>query len=148
MAEADLDVLIRQIAKQQNKTLLAAAKTRRAHYVALAAKAKNAETRERYKQLAKDTLEQGTAAARRLQISADNAADSYARSMRMAAEAISAKVAADKAAADKAQAASVENADKKKAPKASKTPAKKPKKALAKKASPKKSSSKSSSKKA
>jgi DNA polymerase III gamma/tau subunit len=133
MADADLDVLIRQIAKQQNKTLLAAAKTRRAHYVALAAKAKTPETRERFKQLAKDTLEQGTAAARRLQISADNAADSYARSMRMAAEAISAKAASDKAVSDKAQAASAEKAGKKKAPKATDTPAKKPKKASSKK---------------
>ena len=36
-------------------------------------------------------MEQGTAAARRLQMSADNAADSYARSMRLAAEAVPAK---------------------------------------------------------
>ena len=97
MADADLDVLIRQIAKQQNRTLLAAAKTRRAHYMALAAKAKTPETRERYKQIAKDTLLQGTAAANRLQMSADNAADSYARSMRMAAEAFVAKAPSAKA---------------------------------------------------
>lgn len=144
MADADLDVLIRQIAKQQNKTLLAAAKTRRAHYLALAAKAKTAETRERFKQLAKDTLEQGSAAARRLQISADNAADSYARSMRMAAEAISAKeAAAKKAAADKAQSASAEKTGKKKAAKSAKAQPKKPssKKPSSKNLSPKKSSS-------
>jgi hypothetical protein len=36
---------------------------------------------------------QGEAAAKRLQISADNAADSYARSMRNAAEARAAKAA-------------------------------------------------------
>ena len=87
MAEADLDVVIRQIAKQQNKTLIAAAKKRRDQYIALAAKANNTETKERYKQIAKNTMLQGTAAAKRLQVSADNAADSYARSMRMAADA-------------------------------------------------------------
>ena len=87
MAEADLDVVIRQLAKQQNKALMAAAKSRRDRYAGLAAKAKNKETREKYKQIAKNTMLQGAAAAKRLQISADNAADSYARSMRQAAEA-------------------------------------------------------------
>ena len=87
MAEADLDVVIRQLAKQQHKGLVAAAKSRRDRYISLAAKAKNKETREKYRQIAKNTMLQGTAAAKRLQISADNAADSYARSMRIAAEA-------------------------------------------------------------
>jgi hypothetical protein len=87
MAEADLDAVIRQLAKQQNKALMAAAKSRRDRYAGLAAKAKNKETKEKYKQIAKNTLLQGAAAAKRLQISADNAADSYARSMRQAAEA-------------------------------------------------------------
>ena len=87
MAEADLDVVIRQLAKQQNKGLMAAAKSRRNRYIGLAAKAKNKETKERYKQIAKNIMLQGAAAAKRLQISADNAADSYARSMRLAAEA-------------------------------------------------------------
>jgi len=87
MAEADLDVVIRQLAKQQNKGLMAAAKSRRNRYIGLAAKAKNKEAKERYKQIAKNIMLQGTAAAKRLQISADNAAGSYARSMRQAAEA-------------------------------------------------------------
>lgn len=87
MADADLDVVIRQLAKQQYKGLMAAAKKRRDRYAGLAAKAKNAETKARLKLVAKNTMEQATAAARRLQISADNAADSYARSMRQAAEA-------------------------------------------------------------
>jgi hypothetical protein len=87
MAEADLDAVIRQLAKQQNKVLMAAAKSRRDRFAGLAAKAKNKETKEKYKQIAKNTMLQGTAAAKRLQISADNAADSYARSMRQAAEA-------------------------------------------------------------
>jgi predicted MarR family transcription regulator len=87
MAEADLDVVIRQLAKQQNKGLMAAAKSRRNRYIGLAAKAKNKEAKERYKQIAKNIMLQGTAAAKRLQISADNAADSYARSMRQTAEA-------------------------------------------------------------
>jgi hypothetical protein len=87
MAEADLDVVIRLLAKQQNKGLMAAAKSRRNRYIGLAAKAKDKDTKERYKQIAKNIMLQGTAAAKRLQISADNAADSYARSMRHAAEA-------------------------------------------------------------
>ncbi len=91
MAEADLDVVIRQLAKQQHKSLMAAAKSRRDRFISLAAKAKNKETREKYRQIAKDTMLQGAAAAKRLQMSADNAADSYARSMRNAAEAPPAK---------------------------------------------------------
>jgi hypothetical protein len=87
MADADLDVVIRQVAKQQTKTLNAAAKKRRDRYLGLAAKAKDNETKERFKLIAKQTLVQGAAAAKRLQISADNAADSYARAMRQAAEA-------------------------------------------------------------
>ena len=87
MADADLDVVIRQLAKQQYKGLMAAAKKRRDRYAGLAAKAKNGEAKARLKLIAKNTMEQATAAARRLQISADNAADSYARSMRNAAEA-------------------------------------------------------------
>src|SRR6187549_2539085 len=87
MADADLDVVIRQLAKQQGKSLMAAAKKRRARYDGLAAKAKNGEAKAKLKLIAKNTMEQATAAARRLQISADNAADSYARSMRNAAEA-------------------------------------------------------------
>jgi hypothetical protein len=98
MAEADLDVVIRQLAKQQNKALMAAAKSRRDRYAGLAANAKNKETKEKYKQIAKNTMLQGAAAAKRLQISADNAADSYARSMRQAAEAVPVKKPAKPAA--------------------------------------------------
>jgi hypothetical protein len=101
MADADLDVVIRHLAKQQNKTLMVAVKGRRDRYLGLAAKAKDKEARERYKQLAKSALLQGTAAAKRLQISADNAADSYARSMRNAAEAPSARQPAAKPPAEK-----------------------------------------------
>jgi 1-aminocyclopropane-1-carboxylate deaminase/D-cysteine desulfhydrase-like pyridoxal-dependent ACC family enzyme len=99
MADADLDVVIRQLAKQQNKGLMAAIKGRRDRYIGLAAKAKNKETKEKYKQIAKDTMLQGASAAKRLQMSADNAADSYARSMRQAAEASAAKKAVKKAKA-------------------------------------------------
>lgn len=104
MADADLDVVIRQLAKQQNKTLMTAAKSRRDRYISLAAKAKNKETREKYRQIAKQTMLQGAAAAKRLQISAVNAADSYARSMRNAAEAPPAKKPVSKKAAKKAKA--------------------------------------------
>ena len=41
MAEADLDVVIRQIAKAQNKSLMAAVKKRRDQIMARAAKAKD-----------------------------------------------------------------------------------------------------------
>ena len=96
MADADLDVVIRHLAKQQNKGLMAAAKTRRDRYIGLAAKAKNKEVRDRYRLIAKSTMLQATAAAKRLQISADNAADSYARSMRVASAAPAAKPAVKK----------------------------------------------------
>src|SRR3984893_12111467 len=86
MADADLDVLIRRIAKEQNKGLIAAARSRRDRYISLAAKAKDKETRERLRKNRKDTMLHGTAAAKRLQISAENTADSYTRSMRNAAE--------------------------------------------------------------
>lgn len=86
MAEADLDATIRQLAKHQTKTLTAAAKTRRAHYLAQAGKAKDKPGQVRAKALAQAALEQGLAAAKRLQVAADNAADSYARAMRKAAE--------------------------------------------------------------
>ena len=102
MADADLDVVIRSLAKQQNKGLMAAAKSRRDRYISLAAKAKDRETKEKYKQIAKTTMLQGAAAAKRLQISADNAADSYARSMRIAAEALPAKKLVKKTKARKA----------------------------------------------
>jgi hypothetical protein len=101
MADADLDVIIRQLAKQQHKRLMAAAKSRRDRYVSLAAKAKDKPTTDRYKQIAKDTMEQATFAAKRLQISADNAADSYARSMRNAAAEHAAKRVVEKKAAEK-----------------------------------------------
>ena len=43
MADADLDVVIRQLAKQQGESLMAAAKKRRDRFSGLAAKAKNSE---------------------------------------------------------------------------------------------------------
>ena len=98
MADANLDVVIRHLAKQQHKGLMAAAKKQRDRYNALAAKAKDKPAKDRYRQLAKDTMEHANTAARRLQISADNAADSYARSMRNAAEMRPAKKAVKKAA--------------------------------------------------
>jgi hypothetical protein len=86
MAEADLDVVIRSIAKQQNKTLMDAAKKRHDRLMGLAAKAKDKEARQRHKQIAKSTLLLARAAARRLQVTAENAADSYLRAIRKAAE--------------------------------------------------------------
>ena len=86
MAEADLDVLIRSIAKKTTKTLMEAAKKRRGKYMAMAAKAANKDAKERHKLAAKNTLLFATAAAKRIQNSADNAADSYIRSIKHAAE--------------------------------------------------------------
>lgn len=85
MADADLDVVIRQLARQLQTGLMTRAKERRDRFNGLAAKAKGKETGERFKMMAKATMEQATSAARRLQMSADNVADSYARSMRLAA---------------------------------------------------------------
>lgn len=94
MADADLDVIIRKLARQQHKSLTAAVKARRARYLALAAKAKDTAGKQRFREMAKQAFEEGTTAARRLQMSADNAADSYARAMRRAADALAAKQAA------------------------------------------------------
>jgi hypothetical protein len=104
MAEADLDVLIRSIARQKNKSLMEAAKKRRDRFMAMAAGAKNKETRDRYRLVAKNTLLHATAAAKRLLISADNAADSYARAMKKAAEEAPAAQPAKKAKKAKKQA--------------------------------------------
>ena len=86
MAEADLDVVIRLLAKKQNKTLTDAAKKRHGRLMGMAAKAKDKDARNRYKRIAKNTLELARAAARRLQITAENTADSYARSIKKAVE--------------------------------------------------------------
>ena len=86
MAEADLDVVIRQIAKAQNKTLMAAVKKRRDQIMARAAKARDSMTRDQLRLIARSTTLLGTAAAKRLQNSAENTADSYARAIRNAAE--------------------------------------------------------------
>ena len=102
MADADLDVVIRKLAKQQNAVLKSAVKARRDDFTALAAKAKTPEAKQHLKQLAKDATEHGHAALKRLQMSADNAADSYARAMRKAAEAAKPPKAKKAAKASKA----------------------------------------------
>lgn len=99
MAEADLDVVIRSIGKTQHKALMAEAKKRYARLTGLAAKAKTKESKARLKQTAKEMLLLANAAARRLQITAENAADSYTRAMKNALEnlkAAEAKLAAAK----------------------------------------------------
>jgi len=100
MADADLDVVIRQLARQLHTGLMTRAKERRDRFNGLAAKAKGKETADRFKMMAKATMEQATAAAKRLQMSADNVADSYARSMRLAVSTPIA-VKAEKKAKDK-----------------------------------------------
>ncbi|QOZ67024.1 hypothetical protein [Bradyrhizobium arachidis] len=114
MADADLDVVIRQLARQLHTGLMTRAKERRDRFNGLAAKAKGKETGERFKMMAKATMEQATAAARRLQMSADNVADSYARSMRVAASTPVA-VKAEKPKEDKPAKAKAKKAKAKKA---------------------------------
>jgi hypothetical protein len=97
MPEADLDAVIRQLAKQQNKSLMGAAKKRSAFYMAKAAKAKDKDAKTRLKLMARRTMEHGLAAAKRLQNSADNTADSYARAIKNAAEEIAAMTPAKQA---------------------------------------------------
>ena len=119
MAEADLDVVIRSIAKKQVKILTDAAKKRQGRLMTLAGKAKDKDSRDRYRLLAKTTRELATAAARRLEITAENTAESYARSIKKAAEELAeaqAKVAAakEKPAAKAAKAKPAAKAPKKK----------------------------------
>ena len=103
MAEADLDGVIRSVAKKQIKVLVDAAKKRQRRLMGLAAKARDKDAKARYKDLAKNTLMLATAAARRLEITADNAADSYMRSMkRVIEEQAAAKAASEQAAKEKA----------------------------------------------
>jgi hypothetical protein len=86
MAEADLEIVIRQTAKAQGKSLIGAAKKRRDLYLARAAKATNKEAKARFKLIAKSTMLHAAAIAKRLQNSAENAADSYARAMKKTME--------------------------------------------------------------
>jgi hypothetical protein len=97
MAEADLDAVIRQLAKLQNKSLMGAVKKRSAVYLTKAAKAKDKDAKAQLKLMAKSTMDHGLAAAKRLQNSADNTADSYARAIKNAAEEIAAMKPAKKA---------------------------------------------------
>jgi hypothetical protein len=103
MAEADLDGVIRSIAKKQVKALTDAARKRQGRLMGMAGKAKDKESRDRYRQLAKTTRELAAAAARRLEITAENTAESYARSIKKVAEelAAAAKLAKERAAKEK-----------------------------------------------
>lgn len=102
MAEADLDGVIRSVAKKQIKVLADAARKRHGRLMGQAAKAKDKDAKARFKDLAKNTLMLAAAAARRLEITADNAADSYMRSIkRVIEEQAVAKAASEKAASEK-----------------------------------------------
>lgn len=103
MAEADLDGVIRSVAKKQVKVLADAAKKRHGRLMGQAAKAKDKDAKARLKDLARQTLELAAAAARRLEITADNAAASYMRSVkRVLEEQAAAKAASEQAAKKKA----------------------------------------------
>jgi hypothetical protein len=103
MAEADLDGVIRSVAKKQIKVLVDAAKKRHGRLMGQAAKAKDKDAKARFKDLARNTLELAAAAARRLEITADNAADSYMRSIkRVIEEQAVAKATGEQAAKQKA----------------------------------------------
>ncbi|WP_066505165.1 hypothetical protein [Bradyrhizobium macuxiense] len=86
MAEADLDAVIRQTARAQTKALMAAAKKRQAVWTARAAKARDKDAKARFRFMAKSTMLNATATAKRLQNSAENAADAYARAIKKALE--------------------------------------------------------------
>ena len=101
MAGADLDTLIRSIARREIKALTAAAKARHGRLMAIAAKVRDKDAKARYRHLAKSTLEQASAAARRLQITAENTADAYKRAMAKAAEEAAALKPAKKTPAKK-----------------------------------------------
>jgi hypothetical protein len=138
MASADLDTVIRKLAKQQHKALAAAVKETRTRYNALAAKARDGAARQRYKQIAQQSVEEGNAAIRRLQMSADNVADSYARAMRRVMEsALSAPKPAKKKETKPAKAEAAASAPTK-ASKAKAAKAKAKKVAVGKKATTKK----------
>ena len=96
MAEADLNAVIRQTVKAQTKAVMAAAKKQQAQWTARAAKAKDKDAKARFKLIAKSTMLNATATAKRLQTSAENAADSYARAMKKALEDVPAKKPARK----------------------------------------------------
>jgi hypothetical protein len=131
MAEADLDGVIRSVAKKQIKVLVDAARKRHGRLMGQAAKAKDKDAKARFKDLAKNTLELAAAAARRLEVTADNAADSYMRSIkRFIEEQAAAKAASEQAAREKA---AKEKAAKEKSTKAKSTKAKPAKKAAKKK---------------
>ncbi len=131
MAEADLDTIIRSAAKQQIKTLTAAARNRYGKLMGQAAKAKDKDAKARFKDLARNTMDLAAAAARRLEVTADNAADSYMRSMkRIIEEQAMAKAASEKAAGEQAaKEAAREKAAGEKAKAAKKAQKKAPKKA-------------------
>lgn len=103
MAEADLDVVIRSIAKKQVKALTDAARKRQGRLMTMAGKAKDKASKDRYRQLAKSTRELASAAARRLEITAENTAESYARAIKKAAEDIAAAQQKEKPAAKAAK---------------------------------------------
>jgi len=134
MAEADLDVVIRSIAKKQVKALTEAAKERQGRLMGMAGKAKDRESRDRYRQLAKTTRELAAAAARRLEITAENTAESYARSIKKAAEELAAAKPQEKPVKEKP----VKEKLVKEKPVKEKPAAKQPKEKLAAKAANKK----------
>jgi hypothetical protein len=134
MAEADLDGIIRSVAKKQIKVLVDAAKKRHGRLMGQATKARDKDARARFKDLARNTLALAAAAARRLEITADNAADSYMRSMKRvleeqaAAKAASELAAKEQAAKEKAAKKATKKTAKKIAKQAKAKPAKKTKK--------------------
>src|ERR1700761_2536858 len=99
MAEADLDVVIRSMAKKQVKALADAARKRQGRLTAMAGKAKDKASKDRYRLLAKTTRELAAAAARRLQVTAENTAESYARAIKKTEEEALAAQAKEAAAA-------------------------------------------------
>src|SRR5258708_6751558 len=90
MADADLDAVIRQLAKQQNKSLMGAAKKRTAFYRAGEGRERKREGRARLKRRARRRRAQGLAGGKGLKIAENKTADSYARAIKNAMDEIAA----------------------------------------------------------
>src|SRR5262249_8171366 len=118
---ADLDGVIRSVAKKQIKMLVAAARKRHGRLMGQAAKSKAGGAKARFRDRAKSTLEFAAASGRRPEVTVGNAAESYLRWMkRVLEEQAAAKAAQEAAARDKATKAKAAKTSKKAPKKASK----------------------------
>jgi hypothetical protein len=86
VAEADLDVVVRSLAKKQVKARTDAARKRHSRFMGMAGKAKDKQNKEHGRLLPEIPSRLRSAAARRPRTTAANRAYSYVRSIKKAAE--------------------------------------------------------------